>query len=255
MISSSANHGVARRASLRWLSLASARVAPTYRGHVPSDVLLAKLGRATSIAAIGTSIVHEAPYPHTHFAWLWQRAPNLHGARLMDVEVDGCVVHPHAMPKKSLKWLQLIFERYHAGIKCNAAGRTVFVAPIAGPWQVLPSCFEWNDYIISEVSEASDLIEGAQIAGVTIRSLHDVMLAQSAKRLRAFEHNFQPGSFKFLALPEAFTSGAVGTLHIWGAVRLGKSEWALAQFANPLHVTERNDATCSTSGRVGTMAS
>ena len=43
-----------------------------------------------------------------------------------------------------------------------------------------------------------------------------------------------------LALPEAFTTRAVGTLHIWGAVRLGKSEWALAQFENPLYVTERN---------------
>ena len=44
-----------------------------------------------------------------------------------------------------------------------------------------------------------------------------------------------------LALPDAYTSGAIGTLHICGAVRLRKSEWALAQFANPLHVTERID--------------
>ena len=116
----------------------------TYRGHVPSDVLLAKLGRATTIAAIGTSIVHEAsdtevPYPHTHFAWLWQRAPNLHGARLTDVEVDGCVIHPHAVQKKSLKWLQHVFQQYHIGTKSNAVGRPIFVAPVAGPWQFWPS--------------------------------------------------------------------------------------------------------------------
>ena len=116
----------------------------TYRGHVPRDVLLAKPGRATSIAAIGTLIVHEpsdaeVPYPHTHFAWLWQRAPNLHGARLMDVEVDGCVIHPHAVQKKSLKWLQHVFQRYHVGTKSNAVGRPIFVAPVAGPWQFWPS--------------------------------------------------------------------------------------------------------------------
>jgi len=95
--------------------------------------------------------------------------------------------------------------------------------------------------MITEVSEAADLIEGAQMAGVAIRSLHDVMLVQNAKRLRAFEHNFARDSYRMIVMPEAYTSGAVGTLHIWGAVRLGKSEWALAQFANPLHVTERND--------------
>lgn len=218
----------------------------TYRGHVPRELLLAKLQRVTSIRALGTSIVHEssdaeAPYDHTHFAWLWERAPNLHGARLMDVEWNGCTVHPHAVHKKSLKWLQQIFVWYHAGAKCDASRRSLFVAPVAGPWQVLPDGFEWNDYIITEVSEASDLIEGAQIAGVAIRSVHDVMLVQTAKRLRPFEHNFPRGSFHVIALPEAYASGAVGTLHIWGAVRLGKSEWALAQFANPLYVTERND--------------
>ena len=217
-----------------------------YCGHVPPALLVAKLERATSIKAIGTSIVHElsdakAPYPHTHFAWLWERAPNLHGARLMDVEIDGLIIHPHVVHKKSLKWLQSIFQRYHAGWKSSAAGKQVFVAPVAGPWQVLPECFEWNDYIISEVSEASDLIEGAQMAGVSIRSVHDVMLVQSAKRARAFEHNFRRDSYHTIALPEAYTSGAVGTLHIWGAIRLGKSEWALSQFAHPLLVTDRND--------------
>ena len=79
------------------------------------------------------------------------------------------------------------------------------MAPVAGPWQVLPDCFEWNDYIITEVSEASELIEGAQIAGVPIRSMHDVLLVQSAKRARMFEHNFQRDSFRALALPEAYT--------------------------------------------------
>jgi hypothetical protein len=218
----------------------------TYRGHVPHERLLARLNDATIINTLGTSVVHESsnaevPYDHTHLAWLWERAPNLHGARLFDIEFDGCVVHPHAVHKKSLRWLQHIFARYHHGHKTTATGKPAFVEPSAGPWQVLPPGFEWNDTILTEVSEASDLIEGAQLAGVGVRSLHDVMLLQQAKRQRCFEHNFARDSFLQLALPEAFTTRAAGTLHVWGAVRLGKSEWALAQFENPLYVTERND--------------
>ena len=47
-------------------------------------------------------------------------------------------------------------------------------------------------------------------------------------------------SFLPLELPDEYTSGRVGTLHIYGAVRLGKSEWALAQFDN-----RRICATCA----------
>ena len=137
--------------------------------------------------------------------------------------------------------MENIFVRYHAGHKLSSMGKPIFVAPVAGPWQQLPACFEWSDYILTEVSEASDLIEGAQIAGVGVRSLHDVLLLQQAKRPRPHEHNFARDSFLPLALPETFTTRALGTLHIWGAVRLGKSEWALSQFKNPLYVTERND--------------
>jgi hypothetical protein len=47
----------------------------TYRGHVPPELLLLQLSSLTSIRALGTSIVHEssdeeAPYEHTHMAWL-----------------------------------------------------------------------------------------------------------------------------------------------------------------------------------------
>lgn len=219
----------------------------TYVGHIPAELLLRQLSSVTkSNTVLGSSIVHEAsdaeaPYAHTHMAWLWERAPNLHGARLMDVEYEGTMIHPHAEHRKSIKWMQLVFTRYHAGHKLGATGKSTFVAPVAGPWQQLPPCFEWNDYVLTEVSEASDLIEGAQLAGLGVRSLHDVLLLQNAKRLRPFEHNFERESFLPLWVPEAYTSGAVGTLQIWGGVNLGKTEWALAQFANPLHVTERND--------------
>ena len=89
---------------------------------------------------------------------------------------------------------------------------------------MLPPGFEWNDVSLTEVSEASDLIEGAQLATVGVGSMHDVMLLQQAKRPRRFAHNFAYDSFLPLVLPETFTARVVGTLHIMGAVRLGKSE-------------------------------
>ena len=77
----------------------------TYRGHVPPEELLALLSSVTSIRAVGTSIVHEhsnaeVPYDHTHMAWLWERAPNLHGARLFDIELE--LVHYQLHPAHML---------------------------------------------------------------------------------------------------------------------------------------------------------
>ena len=218
----------------------------TYAGHVPPEILLLLLGAATSVPVLGTSIVHEtsdaeAPYDHTHFAWLWAGPVNLHGAHIMDAVVDARTIHPHAEHRKSLPWLQGIFERYHHGYKaCGGRGQSKFVQPHAGPWQVLPPGFEWHAAIITEVSEAADVIEGAQIAGVQIRSMHDVMLAQNHKRPPPFEHNFERSTFLPLEMPLEFTSRVVGTLHVHGERDLGKTEWALSRFENPLYVTERN---------------
>jgi hypothetical protein len=60
----------------------------TYAGHVPPEALLLLLAAATSVPVLGTSIVHEtsdaeAPYDHTHFAWLWAGPINLHGAHII----------------------------------------------------------------------------------------------------------------------------------------------------------------------------
>ena len=225
----------------------------TYKGHLPPEALLNLLSVVSDTRCVlGTSIVHEksdaeAPYDHTHFAWMWERDPNLSGAHLMDLEHDGQWVHPHAVHKKSLKWMQSVFTRYHAGHKADAKGRTVFVPPVAGPCQHLPQCFEWNDMILTEVSNAGDLIEGAQLAGVTVRSMTDVVLLQNAKRPAAFEHNFERGSFATLPVPELYARRVLGTLHIYGLVNLGKTEWALAQFENPLLVTEKNQLLKKTS--------
>ena len=182
----------------------------------------------------------EVPYDHTHLAWMWESAPNIRGAHLMDVTHGGGRIHPHMVNKRSLNWMKAIFTRYHHGHKLDACGKAMFIPSIGGPWQELPQIFEWDELILTEVSGAADLIEGAQLAGVTIRSMHDVQLVLNAKRPAAFEHNFDRDSFLKLELPLAFISRSVGTLHVYGERDLGKTEWALAQFVNPLYVTERN---------------
>ena len=220
----------------------------TYAGHIDRALLFAILKRYSSCKrrVLGTSIVHEisnaeVPYDHTHFAWFWDSAPNLHGAHIFDVHDEcGNAVHPHVVNKKSLRWMQGLFTRYHLGHKVDTKGKPVFVRPAGGPWQQLQAGFEWDESLVVQVSEAHDLIEGVQLAGVAVRSVHDVLLLQNAKRPRPFEHNFERSSFRVLELPEAYSSRRMGTLHIFGAINLGKTEWALAQFDNPLLVTDRD---------------
>lgn len=79
----------------------------------------------------------------------------------------------------------------------------------------------------------------AAVAGVQVRSVHDVLLLQNHKRPAAFDHNHRRDSF-LPHVPSAYSCGQVGTLHVHGAINLGKTEWALAQFDNPLYVTQRN---------------
>ena len=155
----------------------------------------------------------------------------------MDVIFQGQPVHPNIATKKSLTWMQGIFDQYHHGIK---AGSKEVVPPANGPWQQLPQCFEWREFINSEAAVAPDLLSGVQLAGISVKSVRYVLLLQRHKRPAAFDHNFTRGQFLPLSLPPEFTSGKLGTLQVWGSICLGKTEWALAQFDNPLLVTSRD---------------
>ena len=80
----------------------------------------------------------------------------------------------------------------------------------------------------------------ASPGGVRPRSVSDVMLLQAHKRPAPFDHNYPRASFKPLTLPPAFVSGQHGTLHIYGGVNLGKTEWASSRFDNPLVINTRD---------------
>lgn len=216
----------------------------TYKGHIPPSILLAKLRSMSQVKVLGYSIVHEAsdaeaPYDHTHLAWLWHMAVDLIGCDLMDAFDGVAIVHPNIESKKSIQWLQRVFVQYHAGHKTDGAGSPKFVKPVA-LWQELPQGFDWGEYLVTNVAEAPDLQAGVIAAGIQVKSVSDVLLLQTHKRPAPFDHNYPRSAFKRHVLPAAFVSRAVGTLHIWGAIRLGKTEWACAQFDNPLYVTSRD---------------
>ena len=218
----------------------------TYKGFIAADVLVARLSSVSSIPVVGWSCVHEdsdaeVPYSHTHFAWIWARAVDLTGCDLMDVFDNGGRVHPNIENKKSIAWMEKLFIQYHAGHKLDGeTGKLAFIPPVDGPWQKLPADFEWSEYIVSDVQDSPDLRAGCAVAGIRPKSVADVHLLQVHKRPAPFDHNFGRDAFKALALPQSFTARQLGTLHIYGAVNLGKTEWACAQFDNPLLVTSRD---------------
>ena len=219
----------------------------TYKGHIPPQALLLCLASISRVKVLGTSIVHEssdaeAPYDHTHFAWLWEKAVDLIGSDIMDVFHGTGRVHPNIETKRSILWMERLFVQYHAGHKAGAHGndgKTKFVPPVA-LWQELPQGFEWGEYTVTEVMDAPDLLSGVVAAGVRVKTVSDVHLLQQHKRPAPFDHNYTSDMFKPQILPASFVRREVGTLQIHGAVRLGKTEWACAQFDNPLLVTSRD---------------
>ena len=223
----------------------------TYAGHIPAQMLLALLAAISSVPVIGTSIVHESsdaecPYDHTHFAWMWERAVDLLGSRIMDIvlQLGSAPIHPNIETKKSVPWMQRVFTEYHRGIKAAEThaqkSARKFVEPVAGPWQKLPAQFQWQEYLTTQVADSSDLLAGVQAADLQIRSVSDVLLLQKHKRPPPFDHNFTRDQFIPVVLPASYVSGTLGTLHIWGPIRLGKTEWACAQFDNPLYVASKD---------------
>ena len=229
----------------------------TYKSLITKDVLLSLLTAFTT--AIGNnvlawSIVHEMgntdyDYEHTHLAWIWRDVPNARGSRRMDFQSEGGQwIHPNIGINSAINWMKHIFLRYHFGYKKDPiTGKEVYKAPIAGPWQEFPPNWQWNVYTVEEVANAPNLIAGVNMAGITPRSVGDVSLLQKAAKHRRIEECMSQGSHytrdqfrQDLDLPTEWVNGTINCLQIWGPVNTGKTNWALAQFERPLHVTSKD---------------
>ena len=216
----------------------------TYKGHIAPGILLQRLSTITSVKVLASSVAQEvsdaeAPYDHTHLAWVWEKGVDLVGCGIMDINVGGQIVHPNIENKKAIAWMERVFTQYHKGWKVGGDGKLNMVAPILLQ-QNVPVAWEWGDFVNTEVMYAEDLLAGVCAAGIRPKTVLDVLTLMNNKRPRPFEHNFSRDQFRPQSLPVAYLVGQVGTLQIYGGVGLGKTEWACAQFSNPLYVTARD---------------
>ena len=116
----------------------------TYAGHIDKDDLISKLISISSIPVIGWSVVHEAsdaeaPYEHTHVAWLWEKAVDLVGYHLMDVRDpnSSAPVHPNIESKKVAAVagaaLYPVSQRIQARRRPKASFGPAYRRPVAAP--------------------------------------------------------------------------------------------------------------------------
>ena len=214
----------------------------SYSVFAPPELLIAHARSVTTTRLKGYSLVHEKShdgYDHTHFAFLFDKALDLTGARKFDIIVNGVVYHPHMWPKLSARSLEVLFNEYHLGRKYDiTVGKKVYTEPAGGPWQMLPPEFEWAREIMKEVVQAVSLQEAVVAAGVRPRSVMDVkMLRRDAENTpKKFKHLYPLSSFKVPLLPHNWQ-----VLHMWGATGLGKTKLACALFNNPLYIKPFNE--------------
>ena len=220
----------------------------TYSAHIPHEQLVILASSITSIHLKGWSIVHETGadgHAHTHFAWMFNTKLDLLGARMFDTlnVKTGTMLHPHMQPKLSAASMESLFNEYHLGRKYDtAAGKKMYTAPTAGPWQKLPPEFQWAREVMKDVVEAPTLQEAVILAGIRPRSVMDVQLLRrdSQNAPKKFKHLFPNlDSFKVPLLPTDWRC-----LHICGATGLGKTKLACAFFKSPLFIKPFNAIGC-----------
>ena len=232
----------------------------TYKGHIPVDVCLNTVRRATTTKLIGYSIVHEDTteytdegyvategYQHTHAGYIFDRRLGLVGSRKFDVflhdENDPFTfeqIHPHVQPKVTLTQMEILFTQYHAGRKYDIKiGKTVYKEPVMHVYH-LPAEFEFNRAIIDEVVSAPSLIDACVAGQVRPRTGTDIkMLRAEAPVAKNFKHKFAASTFTLKVPTDNYHA-----LHIHGASGFGKTKWALAQFNYPCLVKPFDSVGC-----------
>jgi len=192
----------------------------TYKGHIDFEHELFKKWREDTL---WFSIVHENsdpenPYEHTHAAFKWKKSKDSANPRYFDI--DG--IHPNIQPVKTHDHEVNIWE-YH-----GKEGSVARIKSDQGP----------GDYVthIDRIRKAETLAEACTIAGVEIKSVSDVLhirndVPRDPKRVKRFgrEHFI-------LQVPDDWRC-----LFIYGPTNTGKTQWAIAQFHNPLIISELDD--------------
>ena len=231
----------------------------TYAEHIPVDLVLNTVRRATSTPLLGYSLAHEdtseygdegqqltAGYEHTHLGLIFKTPLALKGSRKFDVFVPDPddplgirQVHPHVQPKVTMLQMEQLFTKYHAGRKLDmASGKMVFRQPVLHVYH-LPPTFDFNRALLEEVTAAPSLFEACIAGSVRPRSVSDIKAIRAEQKpTKAFKHIYPAATFTLRAPP------AWQVLHIHGGTGLGKTKWAVAQFRNPCVIKPFDSVGC-----------
>jgi len=172
----------------------------TWPGHIDMDIIVNKAievggGNQADVKRIsvvweegadtepGLSDDDHRRYAHTHAAIQWTKKRDRRSCRFMDVTVDGEEIHPNIQVKKSMQWFKNLFFEYHQGNKAKKGGGKTFTEPVklkqAGIYQ-----WEHEREIMDLTVRAPTLIDGCLIAGVTPKSVGDVVFLRNAVKKR-----------------------------------------------------------------------
>jgi hypothetical protein len=215
----------------------------TWKGFIPFEDLHALAAKYGKLVAY--SHVHETGslreegddvegYEHTHAAWLFAAAGDCSNVKVWD-HGDA---HPHIKNRRSMPWMQYLFETYHKGHKVAKDGKKFYKAPEAIEQSDVST---WNPkrIAIEQVVKTSDVLEAFEIADVGIKSIGDVLaVRRECATKRKHEHEWdEDATGEFVDKPWDRKKALV----MIGDSQCGKTAWACKQFENPVLVCELNE--------------
>lgn len=153
----------------------------TFKTHIDHDAFLHML-EEKGMKPKYYSFVHEngdteeenpTPYEHTHVALMWRKKQDRAGEDLFDYGD----IHPNIQVKRSLRWMQHIFQMYHKGHKVKADGKKYHIEPVA-LWQAAPP--NWEGDIWDAIAGCTSLKDGCEMIDAIPKSIADVKTIQGA---------------------------------------------------------------------------
>jgi hypothetical protein len=169
------------------------------------------------------SIVHElgddeCPYEHTHFAFEWPKKIDTCNPRIFDIAFNGEQIHPHIQPFRDDRHKATIYFDYH-----NKAP-VLLEQSETGP--------ERPDELYQQIRDCKTIGDAAVLCKVEVKSYSDLRIIRGdVAKPDDFVHEY-PDAIWNLHAPFDWR-----VLYIWGPTGIGKTQWACAQFHNPLVVS------------------
>ena len=214
----------------------------TYKHWLPMDLLKDYVSRVvlarsielkrTPAKLLWWSCVHERghankdpPYDHTHIAFKLSgdKPLDMKGCRCFDYLHNGEVVHPNIQCIQNVQHERVLYNDYHR------KEPILLLQSEEKPSKVTT---------IEAILLAPSLAEAVQLANIEIRSVSDINILRNAPpALERFQHNFSSEDCEWTV---KINNPNWKVLFIWGLTDMGKTQFALSLFENPLLVRARD---------------